>query len=166
MPFAGLDLHKKVVEAVTLDDPGNIVHRDRFPATRAALETFATKHLSAEYIVALEATTNTWPVVAILEPFVAEVVVSNPMRTRAIASAKIKTDKVDALVLAQLLRSGYLPRVWHPDPETQSMRRQATARSCLVSDRTRVKNRIHSILHNRLIEAPADRKVLRTNRLR
>ena len=155
MPFTGLDLHKKVVEAVTLDDNGSIVHRDRFPATRKALTRFAKKHLSPETRLAVEATTNTWPVVELLAPFVAEVVVSNPMKTRAIASAKVKTDKVDALVLSQLLRNDYLPRVWKPDPETQSMRRKATARTCLVSDRTRIKNRIHSILHHRLIEAPA-----------
>jgi transposase len=33
----------------------------------------------------------------------ARVVVSNPQKTRAIAEAKVKTDKVDAEVLAQLL---------------------------------------------------------------
>jgi hypothetical protein len=37
------------------------------------------------------------------------VVVSNPLRTRAIAEAKIKTDKVDAEVLARLLAGGWLP---------------------------------------------------------
>ena len=155
MPFAALDLHKKVVEAVLLDDLGNILHRDRFPATRPALETFAARYLRKDYRLALEATTNTWPVVAILEPFVQEVVVSNPMRTRAIAEAKIKTDRVDALVLAQLLRSDFLPRVWCPDPQTQLLRRQATDRAVLVADRTRIKNRIHSILHHRLMEAPS-----------
>jgi hypothetical protein len=62
----------------------------------------------------VEATTNTWEVVAILKPFVTEVGVSNPLRTKVIASAKIKTDEVDALVLAQLLRCDFLPRVWEP----------------------------------------------------
>jgi transposase len=155
MPFGALDLHKKVVEAVLLDDLGNVLHRERFPATRPALEAFAARYLTQEHRLALEATTNTWPVVAILQPFVQEVVVSNPMRTRAIAEAKIKTDRVDALVLAQLLRSDFLPRVWCPDPETQQRRRQATDRAVLVADRTRIKNRIHSILHHRLIEAPS-----------
>ena len=154
MPFAALDLHKKVVEAVILDDLGNILYRDRFPATRQELAAFAHRYLSPQHRVALEATTNTWPVVALLQPLVAEVVVSNPLRTRAIAEAKIKTDRVDALVLAQLLRADFLPRVWIPDPDTQHRRRQSTDRAMLVADRTRIKNRIHSILHHRLIEAP------------
>ncbi len=59
--------------------------------------------------VALEATTNTWAIVRLVKPHVAEVVVSNPLRARAIADAKVKTDKVDAFVLAQLLRCDYLP---------------------------------------------------------
>ena len=46
---------------------------------------------------------------ALLRPFVARIVVANALRTRAIAEAKVKTDKVDAESLAQLLRCDYLP---------------------------------------------------------
>ena len=155
MPFAALDLHKKIVEAVLLDEHGAPCWRGRFPATRPALEQFARAHLSPQHHLALEATTNTWAVVAILEPFVAEVVISNPLRTRAIAEAKIKTDRVDALVLAQLLRSDFLPRVWQPDPATRHLRQLSTERANLVADRTRLKNRIHAVLHQRLLEPPA-----------
>lgn len=154
MPIAGLDIHKKIVQAAVLDDAGKLVHSERFPATREALEAFARTRLSPQHRVALEATINTWAVARVLQPWVAEVVISNPLRTRAIAEAKIKTDRVDALVLAQLLRADYLPRVWQPDPHTQQMRRQTTERAALVGDRTRIKNRIHAILHQRLIAAP------------
>ena len=154
MPFAALDLHKQAVEAVVLHDDGSLRHRQRFPTTRAALVAFAQKHLGPTIPVAVEATFNTWPVVDVLTPHVGEVVVSNPLRTRAIAEAKIKTDKVDAFVLAQLLRLDFLPRVWIPDPATQLQRRATTERTQLTYDRTRLKNRIHSILHQRLIEAP------------
>jgi transposase len=155
MPFVGLDLHKKIAEFVILDDSGNILCRGSSPATRAALENFARTHLTRDHRLALEATTHTWAVVALLEPFLAEVVVSNPLRTRAIAEAKIKTDRVDALVLAQLLRSDFLPRVWKPDPATRQLRQVSTERANLVADRTRLKNRIHAVLHQRLIQAPA-----------
>lgn len=154
MPFAALDLHRREVEAVVLDDAGQVQLRNRFPATREAIETFARRHLSLRHRVAIEATLNTWAVADLLRPFCEAVIVSNPLRTRAIASAKIKTDKVDALVLAQLLRLDYLPSVWSPDQPTQSLRRDTTERACLVADRTRVKNRIHAILHQRLIPAP------------
>jgi transposase len=84
MPIAGLDIHKKVVQAAVLNDAGQLVHSERFPATREALEQFARKHLSPQHRVALEATINTWAVARVLEPLVAEVVISNPLRTRAI----------------------------------------------------------------------------------
>jgi transposase len=104
--------------------------------------------------VALEATTNTWGVVAILKPFVKEVVVSNPLRTKAIASAKVKTDKVDSLVLAQLLRCDYLPRVWEPPASVQAARSITGRRAALIADRTAVKNRIQAALRQRLIMSP------------
>ena len=165
MTFAGLDLHKKEVEAALLNQDGKILLRLRFPATREALEAFAKKHLSPHSTVAaVEATTNTWPVAQILQPLVHKVVVSNPLRTKAIASAKIKTDKVDALALANLVRTGYLPEVWIPDDETRLMRQRSTERAMLSADRTRIKNRIHSVLHQRLIEAP-DSDLFSTNNL-
>ena len=156
MRFVGLDVHKREVEACVIDERGKIVLRTRFRCNRETLEHFARKHLAGECRVALEATTNTWGVVSVLEPLVRELVVSNPMRTRAIAEAKIKTDKVDALVLAQLLRADFLPAVWKPDAHTQDMRRLCAHRASLVADRTRLKNRIHAILHQRLIEVPFD----------
>lgn len=155
MPVAGLDVHKRVVEAVVIaDDDGHVLHRQRFACTRADLQLFAEQHLGKETRVALEATTNTWAVVAVLAPHVAEVVVSNPMRTRAIAEAKVKTDQVDALVLAQLLRTDFLPRVWTPDEKTRSRRQLCTRRASFVQDRTRIKNRIHAVLHQRLLAPP------------
>ena len=106
--------------------------------------------------MALEATTNTWAVVGVLRPHVGEVVVSNPLQTKAIAQAKVKTDKVDALILAQLLRCDFLPRVWQPDEATQVMRRLTGRRSALVGMRTAVKNRLHALLAQRLLAPPAE----------
>ncbi len=152
--FAGLDVHKRVVEAAIIDDRGDILSRARFDCTREALEAFARRQLAKTDRVALEATTNTWGVVAVLKPFVAEVVVSNPLRTKAIAEAKVKTDKVDAVVLAQLLRCDFLPRVWEPDAPTQELRSLTARRTSLIGDRTAVKNRIQSVLHQRMIAPP------------
>lgn len=156
MPFAALDLHLGHCEAVILADDGTILRRQRIPTRRADLLAFAQQHLSPAIPLAVEATFNTWPIVELLRPYVKEVVVSNPLRTRAIAEAKVKTDKVDALVLAQLLRLDFLPRVWIPDPATQQLRRATTERAQLTADRTRIKNRIHAILHQRLIELAGD----------
>src|SRR5690606_1692972 len=127
---------------------------------RSALEHFAKRQLKKTDRVALEATTNTWPVAEILRPFVTAVVVSNPLKTKAIAEAKIKTDKVDAEVLAQLLRCDYLPEVWQPDQQTQVLRGLITHRTGLMTQRARHKNRIQSLLGRLLIHPPC--KVLWT----
>jgi transposase len=153
--YVGLDVHKRMVEACIVDAGGNVVHREQFALNRRVLELFATKVLRPRDRVALEATTNCWAVADALRPHVADVMVSNPMATKAIAQAKVKTDKVDALVLAQLLRCDFLPRVWQPDEETRRLRELTARRSTLIGQRTAMRNRIHSVLAMRLIEAPA-----------
>jgi len=152
--YVGLDVHREVLQACILDAQGRCLERHRFDLTRANLEAFIHERLGPQDRVALEATTNTWAVVDLLEPHVAEVVVGNPLRTRAIAEAKVKTDKVDAEVLAQLLRCDYLPRVWQPDAATRRLRELSAHRAGLVADQTRLKNRIHSLLAQRLIRPP------------
>jgi transposase len=99
----------------------------------------------------LEATGNTWAIATLLASRAARVVVSNPAKTRAIAEAKVKTDKVDAATLAQLLAADYLPAVWLPDEATNALRRQVIRRAGLVRHRTRVKNQIHAIGHRNLV---------------
>ena len=152
--FVGLDVHKRVVQVCIMDAKGNILLQLRFKLTRASLLGFCKGRLWKSDRVALECSTNTWTVVDIIQPYVAEVVVSNPRKTKAIAEAKIKTDKVDARVLADLLRADYLPRVWIPDEHTRELRRLAARRAALVGDRTVIKNRVHAILAQRLIEEP------------
>ena len=134
--YVGLDVHKRVVEACIVDADGKVVHRERFVLNRRTLHLFATKVLRPTDHVALEATTNCWAVADALRPHVAGVVVSNPMATKAIALAKVKTDRVDAHVLAQLLRCDFLPEVWQPDEATRRLRELTGRRSALVGQRT------------------------------
>src|SRR5512132_2782769 len=79
------------------------------------------------------------------------VVVSNPQKTRAIAEAKVKTDKVDAEILAQLLAADYLPGVWVADEDTQARRRPVARRAHIVRQRTRLKNQVQAILARNLV---------------
>ena len=134
--------------------PAQSFRRERFALNRRTLELFATKFLKPTDQAALEATTNCWAVTDVLRPHVAKVIVSNPMATKAIAQAKVKTDKVDALVLAQLLRCDFLPEVWPPDEATRRLRKLTGRRAALVGQRTAMRNRVHSVLAMRLIEAP------------
>ena len=90
-------------------------------------------------------------IAAVITPHVKRVVIGNPKQVRVIAHAKIKTDTIDAGVLAQLYASGFLPEVWIPDEPTQALRRQVTRRNQIVRQRSRLKNIIQSILHAHLI---------------
>jgi transposase len=96
----GLDVHKHFAEVAVIPDGGRQVRRgERIKATPAALRGFA-ETLGPDDQVVLEATMNTWAIADLLQAHAGRVVVSNPMRTRAIADAKVKTDRVDAAVLA------------------------------------------------------------------
>jgi transposase len=152
--FIGLDIHRRSAEACILDAAGKVVERCSIACTRQALSEFARSSLLPTDSLALEATTHCWAVAALLKPHVARALVSNPLLTKAIAQAKVKTDKVDAKVLGQLLRADYLPLVWQPDPETLRLRTLSSRRSALVSERTRLKNRIHSVLFSELVPPP------------
>ena len=152
--YVGLDVHKRQITFCILNCAGQVLARGQIPTTAAAIKAFATAWLRPTDHLALEATTNCWAVVELLEGHVAKVVVSNPLTTRAIAYAKIKTDKIDARVLADLLRCNYLPQVWQPDPQTRRLRRLTHRRAGLCADRTAIKNRIHATLAMNLIQAP------------
>ena len=97
----GLDVHREFAQ-VAIWEAGVVRQVGRIATTPEALRLFVDS-LAASDEVALEATGNTHAIARLLEGRVARVVVANPAKTRAIAEAKVKTDKVDAEVLAQLL---------------------------------------------------------------
>jgi transposase len=132
----GLDVHREFAQAATWED-GVVRQAGRIDLTPEALRLFAAS-LCANDEVALEATGNTYATARLLERHVGRVVVSNPQKTRAIAEAKVTTDKVDAAVLAGLLAANYLPSVWLPDDQAHALRRQVTRRAHIVRQRTRL----------------------------
>ena len=145
----GLDVHRDFAQ-VAIWQGGVITQAGRFATTPEGVRAFA-QGLGPADEVALEVTGNTWAIATVLASRAGRVVVSNPAKTRAIAEAKVKTDKVDAEILAQLLAADYLPSVWLPDAEISALRRQVLRRAQLVRQRTRVKNQVHAILHRNLI---------------
>ena len=147
--FIGLDVHRDFAQVAIWED-GVVRQSGRFATTPEGVRAFAADLGPADE-VALEATGNTWAIAALLASRAGRVVVSNPVKTRAIAEAKVKTDKVDAQILAQLLAADFLPPVWRPDAQTAALRRQVLRRAHLVRQRTRLKNQVHAILHRNLI---------------
>lgn len=149
MRIIGMDIHRVFAEAVILEG-GQIRRLGRIGMTRDHLEEFAKTLLPTDHVV-LEATGNATAVAEILAPHVARIVVANPLQVHLIAKAKIKTDAIDARVLAQLYAAGFLPEVWIPDAATLARRRQVTRRTQLVRQRVRLKSIVHSILHANLV---------------
>src|SRR5512133_1754369 len=121
-----MDIHRTFAEVIAWED-GRLRPLGRVDMTRAALEGFG-KRLRVGDEVVVEATGNAMAVVRVLSPFVARVIIANPLQVKAIAYAHVKTDKIDAGVLASLHAAGYLPEVWLPDAETERRRRLVARR--------------------------------------
>jgi transposase len=145
----GLDVHRDFAQ-VAIWRNGRVVDAGTVATSPEGLRAFAAT-LTMNDEVALEATMNTSAIAALLAPRCGRVVVSNPLKTRAIAEAKVKTDKVDARVLAELLAADYLPSVWLADDETRALRRQVSRRVRLVRQRTRLKNQVQAVLARNLL---------------
>jgi transposase len=152
MRFIGLDIGRDFAHVAVVAGGGparrlsRVAMGDDFRAFAASL--------GPDDAVALEASTNTWALTDLLTQYAGRVVVSNPLRTRAIASAKRKTDDIDAATLAELLAADYLPPVWQPDQGTRQLRRLVAHRAGLVRDRTAIRNRVSAVLARRLVRAP------------
>jgi transposase len=145
----GMDIHRTFAEVVFWDS-GQLRPAGRIDMTRAGLEGSG-RRLNKEDEVVVEATGNAMAVVRALEPHVARVIVANPLQVEAIAYAHVKTDKIDAGVLASLRAANFLPEIWLPDADTERLRRQVARRNQVVRHRTRIKNEMHAILHAHLI---------------
>lgn len=154
MSYIGLDVHKKFIQAAVVSAPSKHPQKSfTIPTNRDSILAFAAS-LSKSDRVALESTTNAFSVANLLRAGGngAQVVVSNPMQAKVIAMSKVKTDKVDALALANMLAADYLPTIWEPDHATNELRKITSYYQAIISQKTAVKNRIHSILHRNLIE--------------
>ena len=144
-----MDVHRSFAQVAVVED-GMCRDEGRIGVRPEELRAWAAG-LRPDDEVALEATTNSDAIATMLRPLVRRVVVSNPRKTRAIAEAKVKTDKVDARILAQLLAADFLPGTWVADDRTRMLRRLVARRTHLVKQRTRVKNQVHAIMARNLV---------------
>ena len=136
MRVIALDVHRSFAE-VAIHEEGLVRSAGRITLEREAVVAFA-RSLRRDDHVVLEATTNTMVLVRLLTPHVARVAIAHPRLVRLIAEAKVKTDKIDARVLAQLYAAGFLPEVWMPDEATELRRRLVAQRAQIVAHMTRL----------------------------
>jgi transposase len=150
--FIGLDVHRDFCE-VAISEGGPARSAGRVAARREPLTLFARSLVPTDRVV-LEATGNALTIARIIAPHVDAVVLAHPKRLRAISHAKIKSDRLDARVLAELLAASLVPAVWEPDEATRALRRLISRRRGMVKRRTQVKNEAQAVLHRNLIERP------------
>lgn len=127
MKIIGMDIHRSFAQVAILEG-GQVTKQLRVELTHVPLGAFA-KTLSLDDEVVIEVTGNSVAVERLMRPHVKRVVVANPRLVRAIAYARVKTDKIDAITLAKLHAAGFLPEVWVADEDTYSRRRRAAERS-------------------------------------
>src|SRR5205823_2120544 len=152
MRSIALDVHRDFCEVAIKDESG-LRLAGRVRSSVSELELFA-QSLAPDDEVALEATGGALQIARILEGHVARVVIANTRKLSAIAESKVKTDKVDAKTLCELLAAGFLPAVFSPDEFTRALRRRLQRRSKLVRSRTRAKNECHAVLARNLNGRP------------
>jgi transposase len=94
----------------------------------------------------LESTRNWGVIYDWLEEVLDDVALAHPLKVRAIAEARIKTDKISADILCDLLRSNLLPEAYAPSRETREIKNVLRQRIFFVRMQTMIKNRIHTII--------------------
>ena len=147
MKYVGVDVHKKFCRVCVKDRDGIILDEFNIPNDRGGFTRLLDAVGGGEAKAVIESTGNFWiPLYTALEEAGVEVVLANPKKTRAIAEARLKNDKVDARTLADLLRADLVAPSYVPPKEIRELRNLIRHRMNLVRDRTRLKNRVHALL--------------------
>jgi transposase len=137
-----------------LEARGKMIQAGPVTNEKLALRRYFQQFRGQDVQVAVEAC-GFWPAFReVVEPEVKRLVLVHPQRVKAIASAKLKNDRVDSETLAHLLRCDLLPESWKADRETQARRQQVRLRATLVRQRTRLKNQVHAVLHQQGLRSP------------
>ncbi len=139
--YVGIDLHKKQFEFVMMTSEGTVVGSGRCSTAMDAVADFASR-LDRRHQVTLEPLQNSFWFIRQIRPYVGSVQLANSGKVRLIAESRLKNDRIDARILADLLRVGYLPTVFIPDDEVLQWRALVSHRIRLIRDRTRLKNRV------------------------
>lgn len=150
MEIVGLDIHKENCQPTVIDEAGNIIEEKRFESRASAIIAFFRKHPNA--IVAIESTGVYEHIYDTISLLGIKVVVANPLKTRLIAEARVKTDKVDSRILAMLLKADMLPESYVPDKEIREARRDVRERILMKKTATALKNHIYAEFLRRGIE--------------
>ena len=148
----GLDVHKESTYATILNSEGKIVDQTRMENEKVA------SYLSRYNVrrVAMESSTAVAPLYRQLKKEGFDAFVSHPKKTKLIAEAKIKSDRVDSKAIAQLLRMDWLPLSYVPDEVTGALREKVRRRAFLVRERVKLRVKIKSYLTYQGLKWPSE----------
>lgn len=145
MKFIGLDVHKKTIAYCIKQQDGAIIDQGTIDANRQSLSQWV-KTLQNPWTAAMEATLFTSWIYDFLMPFAVEIKVAHPEMLKAIGASKKKNDKIDAEMIADLLRCDLLPECYMISKEYRDLRRILRYRSFLVKQAISVKTKISGLL--------------------
>jgi len=144
--FIGIDYHKRFSYGTIMTEAGQIVKQSRFNNHPKAVAAFLGDCCNHDSSAVLEAGYNSLVMHDWLEELIGSVTLANPLKVKAIAEAKIKTDKIDSATLAHLLRCDLIPSAHVSSPAARIGKKLLRHRMFLVRLSTMVKNRIHSLM--------------------
>ncbi len=147
--YVGIDVHKHYCQAALMNQLGQITHELRFDNTTEGTTSLLTlaKSVDPHIKAVVEPSANFWiRIYDKLEQEGVEVKLSNPLRTKAIAEARIKTDRIDAKTLVYLLRGDLVAESYVPTRKNRERRALIRHRASLIQMRVDIKNRIHALL--------------------
>jgi len=145
MLYSGVDLHRRLIVICTVDESGTVVAHTKMKTDPVLVSEYFHRWPDQHRAV-VECTTGWYWFSDLLRSLGVDMVLAHAKYLKAISYAKVKTDAVDALTLAQLLRMGYIPEAHQLPPQFRSMR--DLLRQRMVMDRTRTTciRRITSLL--------------------
>ena len=148
MLHAGLDLSRKRLDVCLLSDQGELIEElAAFPDSGGLKSLVERVEAAGEPVRAvIESMTGARFVHDTLERLGWEVLIADAQKVKGLAPLAVKTDRIDARVLAVLSQRDLVPAIWLPDPRVRRERELARFRLHLVKHRSQLKNRIHSAL--------------------
>jgi transposase len=111
MIHLGIDLHKQFSFITAMDQQGNVLTKSKVSNQRESFREFLSSYPPSNSQIVLEATWNWYWLWDLLEQQGCRLQMAHPLKTKAIASARIKTDKIDSELLAHLCGKGTLMKI-------------------------------------------------------
>jgi len=145
MYYMGIDHHKQYSHITVLNEKGEVIKTEKVWNIGREVKEFLSG-LDDEISGVVEAGYSHYTMMDLMESVGVRMKIAHPEQVKAIAKAKIKTDKRDSKILAHLLRSDLIPEVYCRDKENREAQRVLRHRVTYVRMQTQVKNRIRALL--------------------